>query len=68
MGFKGSAIQALVCQSYTGELKMKIAIVGSGISGIYAAHYLSKNHEVTLYEANGYLGGHTDTHQLLLDN
>ncbi|MBE0470120.1 MAG: FAD-dependent oxidoreductase [Methyloprofundus sp.] len=47
---------------------MKIAIVGSGISGLYAAHYLSKQHEVTLYEANGYLGGHTDTHHLMLEN
>ncbi len=46
---------------------MKIAIVGSGISGIYAAHYLSKQHEVTIYEANTYLGGHTDTHNIVLD-
>ncbi len=46
---------------------MKIAIVGSGISGIYAAHYLDKQHEVTLYEANPYLGGHTDTHHLVLE-
>ena len=47
---------------------MKIAIIGSGIAGIYAAHYLDNQHEVTLYEANRYLGGHTDTHQLLLDD
>ncbi len=47
---------------------MKIAIVGSGISGLYAAHYLSKQHEVTLYEANAYLGGHTDTHHLMLND
>ncbi len=47
---------------------MKIAIVGAGIAGIYAAHYLSKEHDVTLYEANAYLGGHTDTHHLVLNN
>ena len=45
---------------------MKIAIVGSGIAGIYAAHYLAKNHDVTIYEANDQLGGHTDTHQINL--
>lgn len=46
---------------------MRIAIIGSGISGIYAAHYLAKQHEVTIYEANTYLGGHTDTHNIVLD-
>lgn len=45
---------------------MKIAIVGSGISGLYAAHYLSKQHQVTVYEANSYPGGHTDTHTITL--
>jgi len=47
---------------------MKIAIVGSGISGVYAAHYLSKQHQVTIYEANPYAGGHTDTHNIVLDD
>jgi len=46
---------------------MKIAIVGSGISGIYAAHYLSKQHQVTIFEANPYPGGHTDTHNIVLE-
>ena len=40
---------------------MKIAIVGSGISGIYAAWKLSKQHEVTIFEKNSISGGHTDT-------
>ncbi|MEQ1904685.1 MAG: FAD-dependent oxidoreductase [Pirellulaceae bacterium] len=40
---------------------MKIAVVGSGISGMTAAYYLSKQHEVTVFEANGYIGGHTNT-------
>jgi predicted NAD/FAD-binding protein len=45
---------------------MKIAIVGGGISGLYAAHYLSKQHHVTLYEAHNTLGGHTDTHSITI--
>ena len=43
---------------------MKIAIIGSGISGLYAAWKLSKLHSVTVFEKNNYFGGHTDTHQL----
>ena len=41
---------------------MKIGIVGAGISGLTASHYLSKIFDhVDLYEANKYLGGHTNT-------
>jgi predicted NAD/FAD-binding protein len=36
----------------------RIAIVGGGIAGISAAYYLSRAHEVTLFEANPRLGGH----------
>ncbi|MBH2001370.1 MAG: NAD(P)-binding protein [Moraxellaceae bacterium] len=46
---------------------MKIAIVGSGISGMYAAWKLSKQHQVTIFEKEHYFGGHTDTHELLID-
>ncbi|HBR90973.1 MAG TPA: dehydrogenase, partial [Acinetobacter nosocomialis] len=46
---------------------MKIAIIGSGISGLYAAWKLSKQHQVTIYEKNNYFGGHTDTHELYID-
>lgn len=46
---------------------MKIAIIGSGISGLYAAWQLSKQHEVHIFEKNQYFGGHTDTHQLMID-
>ena len=47
---------------------MKIAIIGGGISGIASAYYLQKKHSVTLFEANDYLGGHTDTHTVQLHN
>jgi predicted NAD/FAD-binding protein len=40
---------------------MRIAIIGSGISGLTAAYGLHRNHHVTLFEANDYLGGHTHT-------
>ena len=40
---------------------MKIAIIGGGISGLVAAYKLQHLHEVTIFEANDYLGGHTNT-------
>ena len=46
---------------------MKIAIVGSGISGLSAAWLLHSKHPVTLYEAADYLGGHTNTVDVTLD-
>lgn len=41
-------------------------MVGSGISGLASAWLLSRAHEVTLFEANDYLGGHTHTHAIKL--
>jgi predicted NAD/FAD-binding protein len=46
---------------------MKIAIIGTGISGNVAAYYLNKEHDITVYEANDYLGGHTHTHNIKLE-
>ena len=43
---------------------MKIAIIGTGISGLTAAYLLNKNHEITVFEKNDYVGGHTHTHEL----
>ena len=40
---------------------MKIAIIGTGISGLTAAWQLHRQHELTLFEANDYIGGHTHT-------
>jgi uncharacterized protein len=41
--------------------KSRIAIIGSGVSGMTAAHLLSRRHEVHLFEADDRLGGHTAT-------
>ncbi|MCZ6503517.1 MAG: FAD-dependent oxidoreductase [Gammaproteobacteria bacterium] len=43
-----------------------IAVIGAGISGLTAAYYLSRRHDVTLFEENNYLGGHTDTHEIVV--
>lgn len=43
---------------------MKIAIIGSGISGMTCGHILSQKHDVELFEAAPRLGGHTHTHEV----
>ncbi len=43
---------------------MRIAVVGSGIAGLASAWLLSREHDVTLYERDDYLGGHTHTHDV----
>ena len=42
----------------------KVAVVGSGISGLSSAYYLSKFFKVDLFEKNSYFGGHTHTHTI----
>ena len=46
---------------------MKIAVVGSGISGLSAAYFLSKKHHVDLYEKEDHFGGHSHTIDLIFD-
>ena len=41
---------------------MKIAIIGSGISGLSTAFYLSKFSDITLFEKNNKFGGHANTY------
>ncbi|WP_273024525.1 FAD-dependent oxidoreductase [Rheinheimera sp.] len=43
---------------------MRIAVVGGGISGMMSWYLLQQKHDVTLFEANDYLGGHTATVQV----
>jgi uncharacterized protein len=40
---------------------MRIAVIGAGVSGLVAAHLLHRTHEVTVFEAGSYAGGHTNT-------
>jgi len=40
---------------------MRIAVIGAGIAGLYAAWRLSQHHDVVVYEAGSYAGGHTNT-------
>ena len=47
---------------------MKIAIIGTGISGLTAAYLLNKNHNITVFEKNDYIGGHTHTHDISVNN
>ncbi|QDU38085.1 protoporphyrinogen oxidase [Maioricimonas rarisocia] len=46
---------------------MRIAMIGSGISGLTAAYLLHRHHEIDVFEANGYIGGHTNTVDVTLD-
>ena len=43
---------------------MKIAVVGSGISGLSAAFYLSKKYKVDLFEQDDHFGGHSYTYDI----
>ena len=47
---------------------MKIAVIGSGISGLSAAYFLSKKHKVDLFEKEDRFGGHSHTLDILTDN
>jgi len=53
--------------TYSHPKQRRIAIIGSGISGQTCGYLLSKHHQVTLFEANDHLGGHTATIDLDID-
>ena len=40
---------------------MKIAIIGSGIAGLTSAYLLNRSHDITVFEAGDWIGGHTHT-------
>ncbi len=46
---------------------MNVAIIGSGISGLVAGYHLHRDHSISLFECNDYVGGHTHTVDVRLD-
>jgi predicted NAD/FAD-binding protein len=48
-------------------VKEKLAIIGTGISGLGAAYFLSKEYDLTIYEKADYIGGHTNTVDVIDD-
>ena len=47
---------------------MKIAVIGSGISGLSAAYFLSKKHKVDVFEKENHFGGHSYTVEIPTNN
>src|ERR1700712_3514934 len=52
----------------TSVTRRKIAVIGSGVAGLTAAHVLQRETDVTLFEADGRLGGHADTPEVSTDD
>ncbi len=48
-------------------MKQRIAVIGSGISGLACAFYLQDKYDVTVFEKNDYVGGHTATKTVSVD-
>lgn len=46
---------------------MKIAIIGSGIAGLTSAYLLNRRHDITVFEASDWIGGHTHTVDVQVD-
>lgn len=64
-GFSDEQDNGFSPDAYLG--KKKIAVVGTGISGLAAAWLLNQRHDVTVYEQNDYVGGHSHTEEFQLD-
>ena len=47
---------------------MLFRFIGSGISGNTLAYYLNSNHQITLFESNSRVGGHSHTHEIEISN
>ena len=43
---------------------MRIAVVGTGIAGNVAAYHLNREHDITVFEAESRIGGHSHTHDV----
>lgn len=54
-------MKPLIHSSAASSPRQRIAIIGSGISGLSAAWLLHPSHDITIYEANNYIGGHSHT-------
>ena len=50
------------------KTKKRVAIIGSGVSGLTCAHYLVAQHDITVFEANDYIGGHVNTIDVALQD
>lgn len=51
----------------SGSRRLKVAIIGAGISGLSATWLISKSHDVTVFEASDRLGGHSNTRTFRTD-
>ena len=51
----------------SGSGRRRVAVIGSGVSGLLAAHVLSRTDDVTLFESDSRLGGHAHTHDVEVD-
>ena len=45
----------------------RIAVIGAGVSGLACAYWLGERYDVTVFERHGRLGGHVDTHDVVID-